>query len=55
MGHRSPLQLVLCAGDRDGGGARRGARRRFTAMLLVGVTGYGIAMMFVLTARPTWR
>ncbi|MFF3865210.1 Na+/H+ antiporter subunit A [Micromonospora sp. NPDC001898] len=29
-----------------------GARRRLTAMLLVGVTGYGIAMLFVLHGAP---
>ncbi|MEK8107529.1 hydrogenase subunit MbhD domain-containing protein [Micromonospora sp. M12] len=29
-----------------------GARRRLTAMLLVGMTGYGTAMLFVLQGAP---
>ncbi|WP_406036754.1 Na+/H+ antiporter subunit A [Micromonospora sp. NBC_00898] len=48
----TPAQLVLCLVIAVAAVLAVGARRRLTAMLLVGVTGYGTAMMFVLYGAP---
>ncbi|MFE9693173.1 Na+/H+ antiporter subunit A [Micromonospora sp. NPDC005806] len=48
----SPVQLVVCVVIAVAALLAVGARRRLTAMLLVGVTGYGTAMMFVLYGAP---
>ncbi|WFE39025.1 Na+/H+ antiporter subunit A [Micromonospora sp. WMMD998] len=48
----SPAQLVVCVVIAVAAVLAVGARRRLTAMLLVGVTGYGTAMMFVLYGAP---
>ncbi|MEU5720410.1 Na+/H+ antiporter subunit A [Micromonospora sp. NPDC047738] len=51
-GWASPAQPVVCAVIAVAAMLALGARRRLTAMLLVGVTGYGTAMMFVLYGAP---
>ncbi|MFC0006232.1 Na+/H+ antiporter subunit A [Micromonospora siamensis] len=48
----TPLQLVVGLVITVAAVLAVGARRRLTAMLLVGVTGYGAAMMFVLYGAP---
>ena len=48
----TPTQLVVCVVIAVAAVLAVGARRRLTAMLLVGVTGYGTAMMFVLYGAP---
>jgi multicomponent Na+:H+ antiporter subunit A len=48
----NPAQLVVCVVIAVAALLAVGARRRLTAMLLVGVTGYGTAMMFVLYGAP---
>ncbi len=48
----TPAQLVVCVVLAVAAVLAVGARRRLTAMLLVGVTGYGTAMMFVLYGAP---
>nr|QLJ99941.1 Na+/H+ antiporter subunit A [Micromonospora carbonacea] len=48
----TPLQLVVGLVTVVAALLAVGARRRLTAMLLVGVTGYGSAMMFVLHGAP---
>lgn len=48
----SPVQLVVCVVIAVAALLAVGARRRLTAMLLVGVTGYGTAMLFVLYGAP---
>ncbi|MGC4895819.1 Na+/H+ antiporter subunit A [Micromonospora sp. DT31] len=48
----NPAQLVVCVIIAVAALLAVGARRRLTAMLLVGVTGYGTAMMFVLYGAP---
>ncbi|GAA2714407.1 Na+/H+ antiporter subunit A [Micromonospora olivasterospora] len=48
----TPLQLVVGLVTAAAALLAVGARRRLTAMLLVGVTGYGTAMMFVLYGAP---
>ncbi|GAB3083419.1 Na+/H+ antiporter subunit A [Micromonospora schwarzwaldensis] len=48
----NPTQLVVCVVIAVAAVLAVGARRRLTAMLLVGVTGYGTAMMFVLYGAP---
>ncbi|SBT53451.1 Na+/H+ antiporter subunit A [Micromonospora auratinigra] len=48
----SPVQLLVCLVIAVAALLAVGARRRLTAMLLVGVTGYGTAMMFVLYGAP---
>ncbi|MEU2612063.1 Na+/H+ antiporter subunit A [Micromonospora sp. NPDC007271] len=48
----TPVQLVVCLVIAVAAVLALGARRRLTAMLLVGVTGYGSAMMFVLYGAP---
>ncbi|KKJ93768.1 Na+/H+ antiporter subunit A [Micromonospora sp. HK10] len=48
----SPVQLVVCVVIAVAALIAVAARRRLTAMLLVGVTGYGTAMMFVLYGAP---
>ncbi|MEV0152311.1 Na+/H+ antiporter subunit A [Micromonospora sp. NPDC050686] len=48
----TPLQLVVGVVIVVAALLAVGARRRLTAMLLVGVTGYGTAMMFVLYGAP---
>jgi multicomponent Na+:H+ antiporter subunit A len=48
----SPLQPVVGLVTVAAALLAVGARRRLTAMLLVGVTGYGAAMMFVLHGAP---
>ncbi|MGC4805460.1 Na+/H+ antiporter subunit A [Micromonospora sp. DT233] len=47
-----PLQPVVGLVIVVAAGLAVGARRRLTAMLLVGVTGYGVAMIFVLHGAP---
>ena len=48
----SPLQLVAGAGIVIGALAAVRANKRFLAVLMVSVTGYGIAMMFALQGAP---
>ncbi|MFC0508627.1 Na+/H+ antiporter subunit A [Micromonospora costi] len=48
----NPLQLVVAVVLAVAAVLAVGTRRRLTAMLLVGVTGYGSAMMFVLHGAP---
>ncbi|TDC80392.1 Na+/H+ antiporter subunit A [Micromonospora sp. KC606] len=48
----TPLQLVVALVIAVAAVLAVGARRRLTAMLLVGVTGYGTAMLFVLHGAP---
>ncbi|MFG2055010.1 Na+/H+ antiporter subunit A [Micromonospora sp. NPDC048930] len=48
----NPVQLVVCVVIAVAALLAVRARRRLTAMLLVGVTGYGTAMMFVLYGAP---
>ncbi|MFJ6197147.1 Na+/H+ antiporter subunit A [Micromonospora sp. NPDC092111] len=48
----TPLQLVVGLVTAAAAVLAVGARRRLTAMLLVGVTGYGTAMFFVLHGAP---
>ncbi|GAA4562192.1 Na+/H+ antiporter subunit A [Micromonospora coerulea] len=48
----TPAQLVVCLVIAVAALLAVRARRRLTAMLLVGVTGYGTAMMFVLYGAP---
>ncbi|MER7167754.1 Na+/H+ antiporter subunit A [Micromonospora sp. NPDC000207] len=48
----TPLQLVVVAVVAVAAVLAVGARRRLTAMLLTGVTGYGSAMLFVLYGAP---
>ncbi|MGW5671451.1 Na+/H+ antiporter subunit A [Micromonospora sp. NPDC003776] len=48
----TPVQLVVCVVIAVAALLAVGARRRLTAMLLVGVTGYGSAMLFVLYGAP---
>ncbi|WP_163167552.1 Na+/H+ antiporter subunit A [Arthrobacter sp. Alg241-R88] len=48
----SPLQLVVGAGIVIGALAAVKANKRFLAVLMVSVTGYGIALMFALQAAP---
>ncbi|SBT38115.1 Na+/H+ antiporter subunit A [Micromonospora narathiwatensis] len=48
----TPAQVVVCAVIAVAAVLAVGARRRLTAMLLVGVTGYGTAMIFVLYGAP---
>ncbi|MFC4145391.1 Na+/H+ antiporter subunit A [Micromonospora mangrovi] len=48
----NPAQLVVCVVIAVAAVLAVRARRRLTAMLLVGVTGYGTAMMFVLYGAP---
>ncbi|MEU3455442.1 Na+/H+ antiporter subunit A [Micromonospora sp. NPDC006766] len=48
----TPAQVVVCVVIAVAAVFAIGARRRLTAMLLVGVTGYGTAMMFVLYGAP---
>ncbi|MFG3713552.1 Na+/H+ antiporter subunit A [Micromonospora sp. NPDC047730] len=48
----SPLQVVVVAVVTVAAVLGVGARRRLTAMLLVGMTGYGSAMLFVLYGAP---
>ncbi|MEH1101662.1 Na+/H+ antiporter subunit A [Micromonospora sp. CPCC 205561] len=48
----SPLQVVVVAVVMVAAVLAVGARRRLTAMLLVGMTGYGTAMLFVVYGAP---
>lgn len=48
----SPLQLVVGAGIVIGALAAVKANKRFLAVLMVSVTGYGIALMFALQGAP---
>ncbi|MFG1778337.1 Na+/H+ antiporter subunit A [Micromonospora sp. NPDC049048] len=48
----SPLQVVVTAVVTVAALLAVGARRRLTAMLLVGMTGYGTAMLFVIHGAP---
>ncbi|RKN49219.1 Na+/H+ antiporter subunit A [Micromonospora endolithica] len=48
----TPLQVVVGAVVSVAAFLAVGARRRLTAMLLVGMTGYGTAMLFVLYGAP---
>ncbi len=48
----SPLQLVAGAGIVIGALAAVRANKRFLAVLMVSVTGYGIALMFALQGAP---
>ncbi|MCM0675975.1 Na+/H+ antiporter subunit A [Micromonospora phytophila] len=48
----TPLQVVVVAVIAVAAVLAVGARRRLTAMLLVGMTGYGSAMLFVLYGAP---
>ncbi|WP_433391597.1 Na+/H+ antiporter subunit A [Micromonospora sp. KLBMP9576] len=48
----NPLQVVVVAVVAVAAVLAVGARRRLTAMLLVGVTGYGTAMLFVAYGAP---
>ncbi|WP_426997308.1 Na+/H+ antiporter subunit A [Pseudarthrobacter sp. N5] len=48
----SPLQLVAAAGIVIGALAAVRANKRFLAVLMVSVTGYGIALMFALQGAP---
>ncbi|WP_411374663.1 Na+/H+ antiporter subunit A [Arthrobacter sp. MPF02] len=48
----SPLQLVVGAGIIIGALAAVKANKRFLAVLMVSVTGYGIALMFALQGAP---
>ena len=48
----SPLQLVAGAGIVIGALAAVKANKRFLAVLMVSVTGYGIALMFALQGAP---
>ncbi|WP_115789999.1 Na+/H+ antiporter subunit A [Arthrobacter silvisoli] len=48
----SPLQLVAAAGIIAGALAAVRANKRFLAVLMVSVTGYGIALMFALQGAP---
>jgi multicomponent Na+:H+ antiporter subunit A len=48
----SPLQLVAGAGIVIGALAAVRAQKRFLAVLMVSVTGYGIALMFALQGAP---
>ncbi|MCU1553479.1 MAG: Na+/H+ antiporter subunit [Arthrobacter sp.] len=48
----SPLQLVVGAGIVIGAFAAVRANKRFLAVLMVSVTGYGIALMFALQGAP---
>ncbi|CCQ44139.1 NADH-Ubiquinone/plastoquinone (complex I),various chains family protein [Pseudarthrobacter siccitolerans] len=48
----SPLQLVVAAGIVIGALAAVKANKRFLAVLMVSVTGYGIALMFALQGAP---
>ncbi|CAI3804856.1 Na+/H+ antiporter subunit A [Pseudarthrobacter sp. MM222] len=48
----SPLQLVVGAGTVIGAFAAVRANKRFLAVLMVSVTGYGIALMFALQGAP---
>ncbi|TDB79297.1 Na+/H+ antiporter subunit A [Micromonospora sp. KC721] len=48
----TPLQLVVVLVVTVAAVLAVGARRRLTAMLLVGMTGYGTAMLFVLHGAP---
>ncbi|MFI7605396.1 Na+/H+ antiporter subunit A [Micromonospora sp. NPDC049366] len=48
----TPVQLVVALVLAVAAVLAVGARRRLTAMLLVGVTGYGTAMLFVLYGAP---
>lgn len=48
----SPLQLVVAAGIVIGAVAAVRANKRFLAVLMVSVTGYGIALMFALQGAP---
>ncbi|MEU6076495.1 Na+/H+ antiporter subunit A [Micromonospora sp. NPDC047074] len=48
----SPLQVVVVAVVTVAAVLSIGARRRLTAMLLVGMTGYGTAMLFVIYGAP---
>jgi multicomponent Na+:H+ antiporter subunit A len=48
----SPLQLVAAAGIVAGALAAVRANKRFLAVLMVSVTGYGIALMFALQGAP---
>jgi multicomponent Na+:H+ antiporter subunit A len=48
----SPLQLVAGAGIVIGALAAERANKRFLAVLMVSVTGYGIALMFALQGAP---
>ncbi|RKR90870.1 multisubunit sodium/proton antiporter MrpA subunit /multisubunit sodium/proton antiporter MrpB subunit [Micromonospora pisi] len=49
---QSPVQLVIAGVLATAAILTVRARRRLTAMILVGVTGYGTAMMFVLNGAP---
>ncbi|MBB6405349.1 Na+/H+ antiporter subunit A [Arthrobacter sp. AZCC_0090] len=48
----SPLQLIAAAGIVVGALAAVRANKRFLAVLMVSVTGYGIALMFALQGAP---
>lgn len=48
----SPLQVVVAAGIVIGALAAVRANKRFLAVLMVSVTGYGIALMFALQGAP---
>ncbi|MCA4134941.1 Na+/H+ antiporter subunit A [Arthrobacter sp. M4] len=48
----SPLQLVVAVGIVVGALAAVRANKRFLAVLMVSVTGYGIALMFALQGAP---
>ncbi|UVJ39259.1 Na+/H+ antiporter subunit A [Arthrobacter sp. CJ23] len=48
----SPLQLIAAAGIVAGALAAVRANKRFLAVLMVSVTGYGIALMFALQGAP---
>ncbi|MEH0974124.1 Na+/H+ antiporter subunit A [Micromonospora sp. CPCC 205546] len=48
----SPVQVVVVAVVTVAAVLAVGARRRLTAMLLVGMTGYGTAMLFVIYGAP---
>ncbi|MBT2512241.1 Na+/H+ antiporter subunit A [Arthrobacter sp. ISL-30] len=48
----SPLQLIAAAGIVVGALAALKANKRFLAVLMVSVTGYGIALMFALQGAP---
>jgi multicomponent Na+:H+ antiporter subunit A len=48
----APLQIVVGAGIVIGALAAVRANKRFLAVLMVSVTGYGIALMFALQAAP---
>ncbi len=53
MGH--PVQFTVGVIMIGGGLAATVMRNRLAAVLMVGVSGYGLGVLFALQARPTWR